>query len=214
MKKTFQVFGFIALIAIAFTSCKSNDFDFEKAKEEQRIKDSIEFARINKLLEEQAPELEAFAKAHFVNPVFDDSTGMWFEILAPGDDNSYNYSINSQGIVAPNITVAYTGTLLNGKVFDETGLDEKGEKVTREFNLGNMIKAWHWAFLPKSFKSNGQEIKTVGITAKGLKKGSKIRFVTPSPWAYDRNARKDKDGVETIPANSPLYFEVEVTAIK
>lgn len=214
MKKIFQAVCFLALVTFAFSSCKSNDFDFEKAKEEQRIKDSIELARIEKIIAQQAPELEAFARQHFTNPVFDDSTGMWFEILAPGDDNSYSYTVNNYGIVAPTVTVAYKGTLLDGKVFDETGLNEKGEEVTREFNLGETIKAWHWAFLPKSFKVNGQEINTLGITAKGLKKGSKTRFVTPSPWAYDTSSRKDKDGVVIIPANSPLYFEIDVKAIK
>ncbi len=214
MNKIFQGFCFIALVAIAFTSCKSNDFDFEKANEEQRIKDSIELARIDKVIAEQAPELEAFAKAKFDNPVFDDSTGIWFDLVLPGDDNSYNYTVNNFGIVAPAISVVYKGTLLNDKVFDKTELNEQGQDIPRDFNLAEVVKAWQWAFLPKSFKANGQEVKTVGITAKGLKKGSKIRFVTPSPWAYDKASRKDKDGVESIPANSPLYFEIEVKSIK
>ncbi|MGO3306332.1 MAG: FKBP-type peptidyl-prolyl cis-trans isomerase [Sphingobacterium sp.] len=46
-----------------------------------------------------------------------------------------------------------------------------------------------------------------GLTTEGLRKGSVIKFVTPSPWAYDAKE------LEKIPANSPLYFEMEVVDI-
>lgn len=211
MKKLFKGFALVALAAITFSACNKNDFDFEKEKEAARVRDSIENARIKKLIALQAPELEAFAKKNFTNPQFDTTTGMWFEIVTENKDDSYQYKIDSYGIVPPTVKVEYKGSLLTkmDKPFDETEKDKP-----REFSLGKTIPAWQWAFLPKVFKYNGVEVKTSGLTAKGLKKGGKIRFVTPSPWGYDTQSLKDQNGEISIPANSPLYFQIEVADIK
>ena len=211
-KTLLKGFALVALAAITFSACNKNDFNYEKEREEKRKSDSLENLRIKELIKLQAPELKAFAEANFNKPFLDTATGIWFEIVKENADDTYQYKTTTNGgIVAPTVKVEYKGSLLTStnKPFDQTELDKP-----REFNLGNVIAAWGWAFLPKTFKYNGIEVKTAGLTAKGLKKGAIIKIATPSPWGYDRQIVKDKDGTTTIPANSPLYFQIEVNDIK
>lgn len=210
MKKT------IAYISIAFSflfviaSCNKNDFDFEAELKEQQRRDSIERVRVKGIIENQAAGLKAFADEKIPGATLVDSLGIWFRVDAVGQVDSYTYTFNPNGgITAPEVTVKYKGTLLNGTVFDQT---EEGKTVN--FNLASTIQAWHIAFLPKTISYNGTVIPVTGLTTSGLKKGSKIQFITSSPWAYDTKEVKDKDGKVTIPANSPLYFEIEVVDIK
>lgn len=143
----------------------------------------------------EKPIIEEYAKRVLTNPTFDENWGVWFEILEPGEAGSYVYKATE----APSVTVKYTGKLLNGTVFD-TRQEDDGVK----FSLGgSIIDAWPIAFFPK--KIGDQEVN--GLTANGLQKGTKIRFVTPSYLAY-RERASDK-----IPANSPLDFEIEVLDI-
>ena len=84
----------------------------------------------------------------------------------------------------PVAVVKYKGMLLNSTVF--------GESENQSFDLrnaGGLIPSFYTAL----FK--------VG-------KGGQIRFVTPSAYAYGPYVKG------SIPANSPLYFEIEVTDIK
>ncbi|MFD1768601.1 FKBP-type peptidyl-prolyl cis-trans isomerase [Sphingobacterium suaedae] len=210
MKKLTTLLVVIALAILGFSACsKSDDYDYQKALEEQRIKDSIDNVRKMKLVTEQAAALKAFADEHMPGATLDDSTGIWLQINAPGDNNSYGYKVDARGyIIAPKITVKYKGTLLDGTVFDQTETDK-----TAEFSLGGVIAAWQWAFLPANIRFNGNDYPTSGLTVNGLKKGAKFKIVTPSPWAYDTQA-KSKEGKVIIPANSPLFFEIEVIDIK
>lgn len=137
-----------------------------------------------------------------------DTTGIWFEVTEPGIANSYEYKIvdtvyqgyQTKMVRPPEITVRYTGKLVsNNQVFDSNNT-EAGFKS----KLNSLISAWQIAFQPKSIG----EYKVGGLTPKGLQKGSKIRFVTPSYFAYGNQ----NQGI--IPANSPLYFEIEVLDIK
>lgn len=205
MKKLARLFVVIAIGSACFLGCsKSEDFDYERALEEQRIKDSLELERKKKIIAEQAGALKAFADQHMQGATLHDSTGIWLQILEPGDNNSYTYQVSaSGGILAPRISVKYKGTLLDGTVFDES----KDDKAV-EMSLASVIEAWQLAFLPKTFRFNGVDYTTGGLTPNGFKKGAKFRIVTPSPWAYDTATR------EKIPANSPLYFEIEVVDIK
>lgn len=197
------IFAFISSLVI-LASCNKDDFDYEAAQKEQKRLDSIENARVKGLIQSQAASLKTFADQNMPGASLVDSLGIWFIVDAPGQENSYTYSINNFGqIVAPNVTVKYKGTLLNGTVFDKTDDDK-----TASFSLANVIPAWQIAFLPKSITFNGTTVPITGLTNTGLKKGSKIRFVTSSPYAYDTKA------TGSIPANSPLYFEIEVVDIK
>ncbi len=204
----------LTLVSALFilASCNKDDFDYAASQKEQQRLDSIENARVEGLIASQAPALKTFVDANMPGATLVDSLGIWFIVDAPGEENSYTYTINSFGqILAPTVEVKYKGTLLNGDVFDKT---EEGKFA--EFTLGgNLIRAWQIAFLPKSITLNGNTFPITGLTNTGLKKGSKIRFVTSSPYAYDRAEVKDpKTNAIKIPANSPLYFEIEVSEIK
>jgi len=198
-KLFFLIFG-----AIIFLGACNKDNNDDWIREQAR-KDSIERARIDKVIAEQAPLLKAFVENpanNWNNPILDTASGIWYEILAPGDESSYTYKSNSNGLVAPSIEAKYKGQLLNGTVFDQTD-ESSPNKKTAKFNLSQVIIAWRFAFFPQ--KIDQQVIG--GLTERGLKKDSKIRFITPSPWGYDTAAR------DKIPANSPLVFEIEVINI-
>jgi FKBP-type peptidyl-prolyl cis-trans isomerase FkpA len=168
---------------------------------EEQIKNQ---QRIDSTLAAQESILEEYALNNFEAPVYDDSTGIWFEVIQQGDEDSYSYMFSSSGqIIAPTVTIKYEGKLMDGTVFDAT---EEGN--TSNFPLGSLIYAWQVAFLPQTIDYNGTDIAVPGLTETGLKKGSKIRFIAPSPYCYDNQE------MEKVPANSPLVFTIEVVDIK
>lgn len=211
MKNLFKIlFAFTITVATLASCMKDNTIDMDKLREEQRIKDSIEKARIDRIIEDQAPALAAYAAENLPGATLIDSLGIWYTVLESGEENSYTYSFDNNGyLIIPTVTVKYTGRLLNGTVFDKTEDDKPAT-----FNVEGTINAWQRAFFPKAIKINGIEYKIGGLTTNGLQKGAKIRFVTSSPWAYDATERKDQQGQVTIPANSPLDFTIEVVDIK
>ena len=152
----------------------------------------------------EKPQLEQYANEHFENPEINETTGIWFEVLEEGDPNSYEYTIiqnadnpNNPYVEAPKVRVKYKLSLLDGSVVEE-------ETTGVEMSIGGTIYAWQYAFLPQEI--DGREI--TGLTETGLKTGSKIRFVTPSRWAY-RNSTQPG-----IAPNTPLVFEIEVLDIQ
>lgn len=158
----------------------------------------------------EKPEIEAYAKAKMISPTFHEETGIWYEITSYGDPASYEYKAEFNGSQyypeAPDITVTYTGRLLNGTEFDD---DEAAEISFNDV----AVRAWIAMFFPKEilYDLDGELLdkpyKFGGITTQGLKKGAKIRFVTPSYMAYGNTS------TGKIPANSPLDFEIEVLDI-
>lgn len=150
----------------------------------------------------EKPLVEAYANENFDDPQLHEELGIRFEVLEPGDPSSYEYKLvqnpndpNQRYVEAPDVVVKYTLRRLDNTVVEE---DDNAE-----FSLGQVIFAWQYAFLPQQI--DGQEI--TGLTPTGLKKGSKIRIVTPSRWAY-RNG-----GSNGIPPNTPLAFDIEVLEI-
>lgn len=84
--------------------------------------------------------------------------------------------------VGDTIRVHYTGTLLNGTKFDSS----KDRNQPFEFTVGEgVILGW----------SQGVQ---------GMKKGQVVKLSIPSDLAYGSQA------VGSIPANSDLYFEIEL----
>ena len=105
-------------------------------------------------------------------------------------ESGLQYEVITEGTGAmPNaddtVVVHYTGSLLNGKVFDSSV--ERGEPAT--FPLNRVIPGW-----------------TEAIQL--MKEGSKYKFYIPSELAYgERGAGQD------IPGNSALIFEVELIEV-
>lgn len=184
---------FTSLTALFFTSCmKEDSFDaLARFEEEKRI-------------------IETYVKDKYPNMEYsNEDTGIWFEIINPGEEGSYEYKIVDTVInngyptkmVRPAaITVRYTGKLIS----NETVFDSNTSEAGMSGKTTDYIAAWYYAFIPKSIGE--QEIG--GLTETGLQKGSIIRIITPSYFAYG-NMDRGK-----IPANSPLYFEIEVVSIK
>lgn len=150
-------------------------------------------------LELEKPIIREYVEAKYPAATLDANSNIWYQIIASGEAGSYEYKIVNDQIENPRIKVKYSGWLLNGTKFDENQTDA-GWSTT----LGSTISAWHIAFLPKTI--GGEEVN--GLTSQGLQKGAKIRIITPSMWAYG-NATNG-----SIPANSPLDFEIEVLDIQ
>lgn len=212
MNNLSKLLFFFVLVMAGVTSCSKSDDNGTDWAEEQRIRDSINNARIEALLKEQAPRLKDFAEEHIPGAILDDSTGIWFKIHEPGEEGSYIYRVvpGSMGgltLARPTVEVKYVGRLLNGDIFDETSADEPEDK-TRSFQLGGLIPAWNLAFYPTKIRQDSRDFEIGGLTEKGLQKGAIIEFVAPSPYCYDNAASDD------IPADSPLHFQIEVVDIK
>jgi FKBP-type peptidyl-prolyl cis-trans isomerase FkpA len=194
-------------LGMIFASCsKSDGIDWAAEQEKQRL----EMIRIDSTRKAQAPLLEQYAKTHFQNPVKSDSSGIWYEVLAVGQADSYDYKNGY-----PSISVNYTGQLTdqNGTIFSKS-------KEGTPANFSNLLLAirqnfgvcWYYAFVPQTLNQNGQDAKLGGLLPKGLQKGSKIRFVSSSVFAYDNQEYKGTENV-TVPKNSPVVYTIEVTDI-
>lgn len=89
------------------------------------------------------------------------------------------------------VTVNYTGKLLNGKVFD-SNVDPKFNHVqpfTFQLGAGRVIKGWDY-----------------GVAAMG--KGDKATLIIPSALAYGKRS-PSKD----IPENAIMLFDIELTSL-
>ena len=187
-------------VAVAAASCiKGDDFDPTAQYELEK------------------PIIEAYAMEHLDDPHFDEETGIWFEVVAPGDPESYQYKtttdFNNPGqdvIEIPIVTANYTGKLVEGNTVFESNEEDEGA----EFSLGQVIQAWVAAFFPEEiiFDENGELLDELiefgGLTSGGLTAGSVIRIVTPSQWGYGHSEQGK------VPADSPLYFEISVLSVE
>lgn len=104
-------------------------------------------------------------------------SGLQYIVLQEGND--------VKPTATSEVTVHYTGKLINGKVFDSSV--ERGEPAT--FPLNGVIKGW-----------------TEGLQLMG--EGAKYRFFIPQELAYgERGAGND------IPPYSALIFDVELIKV-
>src|SRR5699024_7762574 len=105
-------------------------------------------------------------------------SGLQYEVLTAAE--------GAQPKVSDVVSVHYTGTLLDGSVFDSSV--ERGESV--EFPVGGVIPGW----------VEGLQLMSVG---------EKYKFYIPSELAYG-----PQSPTPAIPANSALVFEVELLGIE
>lgn len=106
------------------------------------------------------------------------ASGLQYEVLTEGT--------GPKPVATDNVTVHYTGTLLNGEVFDSSV--ERGQPAT--FPLNGVIKGW----------TEGVQLMSVG---------SKYKFYIPSELAYGPRGAGGKIG-----PNATLIFEVELISIE
>ena len=104
-------------------------------------------------------------------------SGVYYKIIAPGTGTE-------EVKVSSTITVAYTGRLLNGTIFDSAGTDKA---YTSKLEL--LIQGWKEA-------------------VPFIKKGGKIRILIPSASGYGAM------GSGGIPPNAVLDFDIELTDVK
>lgn len=127
-------------------------------------------------------------------------------LTAQKTENGLYYVIEKEGsgeATTPGTTmyVNYAGYLLNGTLFD-TSLPEIA-KANNIFTEGRPYEP-----LPVNV-GMGQVIPGWDEGLMLLKKGSKAKFIIPSPLAYGENGAG-----ALIPANSILVFDVEVTDVQ
>jgi len=219
MKNLLGLFAAFALMATTFTSCnKEDDFDYEDyyLKQERAI---------DSLLLSQKTKIEEYKNTHFGSNAIEDTTkynfqfldksvkrGIWYEIINPATDNSYEYKLNASqnGVVYPTWKLKFKVNLLTSEtpVFS----DLEGSNYTLSGTNPNSLftEAWVISLFPAKYKANGQDINYVGLTKDGVKKGSKIRVIVPSLYAYGAQGLSAKN----IPADSPLVYEFEVLEIQ
>lgn len=138
---------------------------FQKLAEEQQkkyLKEGEDFLAKNKL----RPE------------VVTTTSGLQYEVIKEGE--------GVHPTTTNEVTVHYTGKLLDGTVFDSSV--ERGEPIT--FNLGQVIPGW-----------------TEGLQL--MQPGAKYILYIPSNLGYGA-----KGAGADIPPNATLIFEVELIAIK
>lgn len=226
MKTLFKPLLVLAVTAIAFTSCMKDDdtdYDAQQRQEEEALVASLATDKIKidaYLLANPSEESGIWQEDETKYPLtFIESPkrGIWFEILSEPteeDDEAYEYELNSQGgIVAPKVKVNYSVSLLNGGEPIQSKTNASIDFATFGQTSPNVFnQIWIWSFIPKTMQYNTNDVEVGGLTARGLKKGSKIRVVTPSAWAFRGQAVEVES--KTIPANSPLVYEFEVLSIE
>lgn len=134
-------------------------------------------AAAKKLVAEEKTILKQYAKDNNLNAAETDS-GLFIAVIKEGT--------GQQAQSGDNVSVHYTGKLLNGKVFDSS--ITRGTPIRFQVGVGQVIRGWDEGILT-------------------MKVGEKAIFLIPSPLAYG-----ERDMGE-IPANSPLIFEVELVEI-
>lgn len=147
-----------------------------KAYDEKMNKLSTEAAKIES--DKAAKEAETFFTENGKKEgIVTTDSGLQYEVLTEGKGEKPS--------VTDTVTVHYTGTLLNGEVFDSSV--ERGEPAT--FALNRVIPGW-----------------TEGVSLMNV--GSKYKLYIPAELGYGAQGAG-----AAIPPNSTLVFEVELLNI-
>ncbi len=116
-----------------------------------------------------------------------------YEQFANAESTQYidiNKGTGAEAVRGTKAHVIYTGYLINGKIFDQSQINQNGQLVAFSFTLGGgqVIAGWEQ-----------------GIN--GMKVGGKRRLVIPSQFGYG------EQGQDPIPPNSMLIFDVELVQV-
>ncbi len=188
IKKGDKIQYFIKLVSIKPKEQvqKEQQEAFNKQIKEQMEKQKKEEA---KTMAKDDKSLQDYFKQHNLNPV-KTAGGMYYTLSKEGEGDTPK--------TGDTVVMNYTGTLMDGTKFDSNE-DTAFHHVTPfEFSLGRgqVIKGWD-----------------EGVAL--LKKGSKATFYIPSPMAYGAQSRPGGGAnPKGIPANSILFFDVELVNIK
>ena len=115
-------------------------------------------------------------------------------ITATQDSRGFFYTIDSSGSagavsnpsVCSDVSITYTGTFLNGQVFDQSG-----PNTPASFNLATLIYGWQEA-IPL------------------MKANNIMKLYLPPSLAY--GASGSSDSPQTIPPNTNLVFTIKLLA--
>lgn len=222
MKNLFSVLAIITFLGASFTSCNKDDFDYDKSIQDSKKQEE----KLDSIFTSQKSLIENYVQTNFGPTAKEDTIkyyytyldksikrGLWYEILSEPTSNTFEYKgqvVSSYygsyyTAILPKVKLKYTAKLLNGTVVASDIVGTPYDLATLPSTTLN--KAWEFAFVPYSIQYNGKAQVTYGLTKDGLKQGSKIRVITPSPWAFGGTAS------EKIPANSILIYEFEVLEI-
>ncbi|MET0634784.1 MAG: FKBP-type peptidyl-prolyl cis-trans isomerase [Chitinophagaceae bacterium] len=151
--KNFTVLVILLSTLIVFTNCKKDCKIRSASREEPQI---LAFAAANGII----------ASKH--------SSGLYYQIIDSG--SGIKPTVNSQ------ISITYTGKLLNGVTFDER-TTPNNTILEPAWPLKGLIEGWQ-----------------IGIPLIG--EGGRIKLIVPSSQAYGC------EDYYTIPGNSILYFDI------
>ncbi len=153
-----------------------------KGAEAQAFDGAVVFEEAKANASKKAAEKEArmLAAAEAVKKDFTNSTasGLRYMVLSEGTGKKPSSA-------ATNVTVHYTGTFLDGNIFDSSV--QRGQPI--DFNLNQVIPGW-----------------TEGVQL--MKEGGKYKFYIPYQLAYGERGYPG-----AIPPKSDLIFEVELIKV-
>jgi FKBP-type peptidyl-prolyl cis-trans isomerase FkpA len=127
---------------------------------------------------EQA-DVENYLSANGITTAEKHPAGFYYEIVTAGT--------GTKPALCSIITVAYTGTLTNGNVFDT--------QQSLSFQLGSLIEGWR---------------KGVPL----IQRGGSIRLYLPPSLGYGNVDVKNEQDVVVVPANSILIFDIDLLDIQ
>jgi len=189
----FYTFLFILIIGLAASSCD---------------KDEVDVYDRQAVLEREAPLLSAYVTSKELandSIKLQQETGIWYAVIDSGDVAvDYLDTVSTPGEVRlknMQVKVKYTGRLLDSTVFEQNANMDSIPYIALlpSETAPGQIQAWQLAFYPKSVG---------GLLEGGLKKGAKIRIITPSVFGYQNRS------YGLVKENSPLDYEIQVLDIK
>lgn len=223
MKTLFKPLFAVILATIAFTSCmddNSGDYEADLLAQQKAI-DSALHVEINKIDDYVLSTGEEWEKdtvnipLSLLNKTI--NRGIRYQIIdtpTEEDEKAYEYKMGGNQLPSlPNsVKLKYAVYALDeDKALEE---DKEGSEYNFTSSNSHLTDAWLISFFPAQLQSNGNTIsfgQYTGLTKNGLKKGSKIRVITPSLWFG--NPFSGTVTADYLPSKEPVIYEFEVLGI-